>query len=116
MKLYRLWLPSSVCAALFALALATLPACIGKSSTPYARLGQTPDGGFDAPAGPDVPIVADPCLNNVAHGLETDSDCGGPTCAKCANGKKCTASLDCAGSACTAGICQAATCSDLAKD
>src|SRR3569623_2702313 len=128
MKLYRLWLRSSPfgaasrtvhpagVAALFALALAAMPACIGKSGTPYARVGQAPDAGLDLPSGPDVPIVADPCLDNVADGLETDIDCGGPTCAKCANGKKCAAPTDCAGSACTAGLCQAATCSDLVKD
>jgi hypothetical protein len=34
---------------------------------------------------------------------ETDSDCGGPTCAPCVNVKKCGSNFDCLSGFCSAG-------------
>jgi hypothetical protein len=96
--------------------------CVGKSGAVYSRPGtepsQNPDAspGVDAPGppdallpdvpvgtgpdlsigGPDVP-AASPCANNVVDGTETDIDCGGAACGKCANGKRCALATDCAG-------------------
>jgi hypothetical protein len=59
--------------------------------------------------------VADPtCSDGVQNGQETDVDCGGPNCPKCADGKKCASGSDCVSGVCSAGVCAQppATCSD----
>ncbi len=47
------------------------------------------------------------CTDSKKDGFETDIDCAGP-CAKCINGKKCTAKIDCQSNYCdpATGICQ----------
>jgi hypothetical protein len=40
------------------------------------------------------------------NGKETDVDCGGPDCAKCANTKACGVASDCLSGTCTGGACQ----------
>jgi hypothetical protein len=52
----------------------------------------------------------------VKNGKETDVDCGGGACTKCAPGKTCSLASDCTSSVCKAGLCQAATCNDGAKN
>jgi hypothetical protein len=54
------------------------------------------------------------CLNHQHDGSETDVDCGGPTCAACAAGKKCLAASDCTSLVCAGApaLCQPATCGD----
>jgi hypothetical protein len=52
------------------------------------------------------------CTDGIKNGAETDIDCGGPTCPKCANGKNCAAHSDCAGGVCHQGICQSPSCTD----
>jgi hypothetical protein len=42
------------------------------------------------------------CKDFHQDGTETDVDCGGGTCPKCASGKHCTVDTDCASAACTA--------------
>jgi hypothetical protein len=53
------------------------------------------------------------CSDQVQNGAETDVDCGGPTCPKCAQGKKCSVASDCQSGICTGGIC---TCPDCLTD
>ncbi|MEO7327814.1 MAG: hypothetical protein ABI193_04510, partial [Minicystis sp.] len=52
------------------------------------------------------------------NGAETDVDCGGPTCNKCANGKTCGSVADCQSGSCAGGVCAAlgATCTDAMKN
>ncbi|MFO0760678.1 MAG: hypothetical protein U0359_29640 [Byssovorax sp.] len=58
------------------------------------------------------------CTDGVKNGSETDIDCGGGTCGKCANGKTCSANTDCLSAGCVGGVCSvvAATCSDGLKN
>lgn len=45
------------------------------------------------------------CVDLVKDGLETDVDCGGMACPKCAVGKKCALGSDCGSGVCTAMLC-----------
>jgi len=42
----------------------------------------------------------DMCCNKMMDGMETDTDCGGPTCKKCSTGQKCTQDSDCLSNNC----------------
>ncbi len=46
------------------------------------------------------------CADKTKSGCETDVDCGGEACAKCVNGKKCSAGTDCLSGVCTGGVCK----------
>jgi len=54
------------------------------------------------------------CSDGIKNGSETDVDCGGSTCPKCANGKLCSAGGDCTSGFCSpTGVCAAApSCTD----
>jgi hypothetical protein len=54
------------------------------------------------------------CGDNVKNGTETDIDCGGSACPKCALGKICTVGSDCLSTVCN-GTCQP-SCSDGVKN
>jgi hypothetical protein len=54
----------------------------------------------------DPACVAASCMNGMKDGSETDIDCGGPTCNKCADLKKCVAGTDCVNGSCIDGVCQ----------
>ncbi len=61
------------------------------------------------------------CTNNVQDGQETDIDCGGGSCAKCADGKNCNGPSDCVSNDCSGGKCvtpqqQQASCFDHVKN
>jgi hypothetical protein len=43
------------------------------------------------------------CNDSILDGDETDIDCGGSSCPKCASGKTCLVSTDCVGGTCTGG-------------
>jgi len=45
------------------------------------------------------------CSDGVLNGHETDTDCGGPRCNKCADTKKCSAATDCLSGTCTNKVC-----------
>lgn len=49
--------------------------------------------------------VAATCSDGVRNGNETDVDCGGPSCPKCADGRACVAGSDCVSGVCSAGVC-----------
>ena len=57
-----------------------------------------------APPPPETPSPA--CADGVKNGSESDVDCGGGTCLRCANGKTCASRNDCVGALCTGGACQ----------
>jgi hypothetical protein len=65
-------------------------------------------------------VCAQPqCNDGKQDGAETDKDCGGGTCAKCANGLKCSGVADCLSGVCaadTTGTCSAPTCSDKVQN
>ncbi len=46
------------------------------------------------------------CSDGIKDGLETDIDCGGPTCGACALGLQCQQNTDCQTFNCSGGICQ----------
>jgi len=46
------------------------------------------------------------CENGRLDALETDVDCGGPACARCAAGKTCLLPTDCSSNDCTSSKCQ----------
>ncbi len=71
------------------------------------------DGGHVCVAGE---CVNNGCANNQRNGNETDVDCGGPDCPKCAGGKMCTANTDCESAACAEGKCKLPTCDDGVRD
>jgi streptogramin lyase len=48
------------------------------------------------------------CADRVLNGAETDIDCGGGTCQRCATGRRCTGNGDCQTGRCVGGLC--ATC------
>jgi hypothetical protein len=56
------------------------------------------------------------CLDTVKNGTETDADCGGSTCPKCATNKACLVANDCVSGVCTAGICTVGGCADSVKN
>jgi hypothetical protein len=59
-------------------------------------------------------VPAPTCRDHVRNGMETDIDCGGPSCPRCAEGKRCAIGRDCTTGFCAGGTCMAApaTCSD----
>ncbi|MFT3766074.1 MAG: delta-60 repeat domain-containing protein [Minicystis sp.] len=105
----------------------TIDACAGgtPSNTPAAAgavcgAGQICDGNgacvacitdADCAAGTCVAnaCVVASCTDTVQNAGETDVDCGGPSCAKCADTKKCSASSDCASGLCAGGVCAQTT-------
>lgn len=66
------------------------------------------------------PLVcqAPTCMDAVENGDETDVDCGGPTCAECADGEGCATGDDCTSGVCSGdpSVCQAPSCMDGVKN
>jgi hypothetical protein len=52
------------------------------------------------------------CTDGRLDGKESDTDCGGPTCAPCAAGKACNSYSDCDSRVCNDGTCADSTCGD----
>ena len=65
----------------------------------------TPDG----PGTPDAPGTTPICTDGIKNGTETDVDCGGGSCPRCATGKTCASRNDCASARCAGGTCQTCT-------
>ncbi len=63
---------------------------------------------------PDMPLPT--CTDKSQNGAETDVDCGGPTCPKCASGRWCKAAADCWSGVCNAGVCAFPACNDAVKN
>jgi hypothetical protein len=62
--------------------------------------------------------VAGQCFDELKNGNETDIDCGGGSCADCANGKICLVGGDCTSNFCSAAghLCVASQCLDELKN
>jgi LruC domain-containing protein len=52
------------------------------------------------------------CTDGVQNQNESDVDCGGPNCGRCADTRTCGAGSDCTSGVCSGGHCAAPTCSD----
>lgn len=61
---------------------------------------------------------ASTCMDKVKNGMETDVDCGGPTCDDCLTGKACASPTDCVSLVCSGNplVCQAPSCMDNVKN
>jgi hypothetical protein len=70
------------------------------------------------PPPPPPPPGPPTCSDGARNGNETDVDCGGGTCPKCAIGKDCQQARDCASGVCQNGRCASrnATCNDGIKN
>jgi hypothetical protein len=55
------------------------------------------------------------CANGYKSGSETDVDCGGSACGKCAQGLKCLAGSDCTTGFCADGVCCNSACTGACK-
>jgi len=53
------------------------------------------------------------CRDGIKNGIETDVDCGGGTCPRCATGRTCNVANDCTSGTCTSGQCVTCTLTDL---
>jgi hypothetical protein len=60
---------------------------------------------FDVQAECGCAPIAAQCANGYEDGSETDIDCGGGTCGRCATGKKCLVNSDCTSNDCSSGVC-----------
>jgi hypothetical protein len=58
--------------------------------------------------------VCTTCPDMAKNGTETDVDCGGALCPKCADKKDCLVNSDCLSNACAAGTC--VSCTDMLKN
>jgi hypothetical protein len=85
---------------------------------PVCRVGGSCTAGATCASGTCTPgtggtsgrcAAASTCTNGVQDGAETDIDCGGLACSKCAAGKRCRTPGDCNTRICTAGVCGACT-------
>ncbi len=54
---------------------------------------------------PEFNCVPPACDDNLQNGLETDTDCGGPSCGGCELTQDCNLSSDCLSGVCTNGVC-----------
>ncbi len=60
--------------------------------------------------------AAPTCTDKVKNGAETDIDCGGWICPKCANSKECNMDYDCGSGICKNHLCIPSTCINKVKD
>ncbi|MBL8613701.1 MAG: hypothetical protein JNL38_40550 [Myxococcales bacterium] len=79
----------------------------GGSSSGGSSSGGSSSGGVDA--GPT-------CTDAKKNGLETDVDCGGGTCPKCAVQKGCNVGTDCTTGLCDKNVCVDPSCTDKKKN
>jgi hypothetical protein len=79
----------------------------GGGTCPGCALGQNcqynGDCASNACDGISRTCVSTQCSDHHQDGMETDSDCGGPTCGACAPGKKCILNFDCLSGNCASG-------------
>jgi hypothetical protein len=65
---------------------------------------------------PEDPPPEPTCTDEAKNGDETDTDCGGPTCGACGDGRACAVATDCASGACINAACAVPTCIDGIKN
>jgi hypothetical protein len=93
----------------------------GAADTAVADTAMADSAKADSAVPTDTAIVVDAppaptCMDLAKNGTETDVDCGGATCGKCADTKTCLSPTDCVSGACTSGKCAAASCTDAVKN
>lgn len=59
--------------------------------------------------------TTDPCTDSTQDGIETDVDCGGGECPKCAISKTCLVSADCETGFCADGVCCNEPCTGVCR-
>jgi hypothetical protein len=76
------------------------------------------DGDFKplAEATGGAPSATPTCVDGVTNGAETDTDCGGDACSRCAVDQKCGADADCESAYCAGGKCAKPSCTDGIKN
>jgi len=78
-------------------------------TTPLPTEPTLPPGGtVVTPPPPPPPPPGSPaatCTDTVKNGSESDVDCGGPVCPRCAVGKACLGAADCSTSLCVNNVC-----------
>jgi hypothetical protein len=70
------------------------------------------DNGVGDACGDPPPPPEPTCDDGTRNGDETDTDCGGPTCAACGLGADCSLNSDCESDICSGGVCQLLACED----
>jgi hypothetical protein len=60
--------------------------------------------------------VAPSCSDGIVNGSESDVDCGGPDCPRCADGRGCAGDNDCVSRVCTGAACLPPSCADGFKN
>jgi hypothetical protein len=65
---------------------------------------------------PDAGDGAVSCANQTVDGDESDVDCGGTACPRCAIGAACRQDRDCIGAYCKEGVCAQGSCIDKVKN
>jgi hypothetical protein len=77
------------------------------SATQETDATDTPEPTTAEPVKEEPVVVAASCTDAKKNQDETDIDCGGAKCVKCASGSVCTAATDCIGGFCNDGKCSA---------
>ena len=98
-------------------AVAFAASCGGGRSPIRAPAALDGGSGIDAAMFPDAGTPS--CVDKKKNGLESDVDCGGSGCPKCADGKACNVGNDCASAMCNNKVCQPvgmATCFDSVQN
>ncbi|MBM4398321.1 MAG: hypothetical protein FJ087_21855 [Deltaproteobacteria bacterium] len=92
------------------------PTCEGRDCGDDGCGGGCGDCGADRVCAGGNCVAASSCENGLKDGAETDADCGGGACPRCATGKACGGPADCLSDLCEAGACVPdASCSDGQK-
>lgn len=87
------------------------------SSSSSSAASSSSSSGASSSSSSSSGMATPTCSDSTKNGNETDVDCGGPTCPKCAANQGCFTDSDCISSVCGAGgICAPGTCMDGVKN
>jgi hypothetical protein len=78
----------------------------GQQDTSMSSDAPKDNQSVDAPADVALDVGAGHCLDGIKDADETDTDCGGSTCAPCLTGKACIKNSDCVSNMCKNNVCQ----------
>jgi hypothetical protein len=108
--------PADQCSGCYACNLGGKGECtaVASGSDPH---GTCPKGGSFCNGGGSCTALPPSCSDKLKNGFETDTDCGGNDCSKCASGLKCLGASDCQSSVCSVNkLCVGTTCENGIKD
>lgn len=89
----------------------------GPASQQSTYPGDAPSADSLGDADPSDPALsAGDCTDGIRNGLETDTDCGGPSCSPCQDNQGCALAVDCGSQVCTNAICQPPSCTDAVQN